>query len=134
MADRSALYSTIATVLPLFALALLAERRIGVRERSTDPGLDALLAICLICAAAIGEFGALSALAGNDTHGNRVSAELGLGLAGVVLFADMVWTQVAGYRATTTSRWRLAAMTTFGLTLIGVGALLLGLFWIADGL
>jgi hypothetical protein len=65
-------YATVATILPLFVLTLTATNRFGVRDDSEAPGADAAIGIGLICAAAIGEFSALDALASDGTHSLRL--------------------------------------------------------------
>lgn len=93
--------------------------------------MDAILGIGLITAAAIGEFAAFDALAGHPTHSNRVAAELGTGFAGLFLYGDLVWSQVRGYTSHNPKAWHRRVLTAGAVTLIGMGALLLTLFWLS---
>lgn len=134
MADNT-LYSTVAQVLPLFLLALALERsKFGVHEESTDPTLDACIAIGILGAAALGEFACFVALAGTPTRSTKLSAEVSLGIAGVALLIELITTQVTAYRKrvneeTTVRRHQWIVSVFAGVVIVSAGAvfLLLGI-------
>lgn len=95
--DDSTLYATIAQVLPLFVLALALERRFGVHDNSNDPTIDAVIAITLLVAAALGEFACFVALAGEPSRSTRITAEIALGITGLFLLGDLITGQVGNY-------------------------------------
>jgi cytochrome c biogenesis protein CcdA len=131
--DRSALYSTIATMLPIFALALLVERRIGPDERSTSPTTDALLALSVLTMCALGEFSAFVGLADGPSHGATTTSELAMGTAGVLLIADIASSVVGAHaehdessqhrRGVAIAAGVLIVLSALALILFGVGAI-----------
>lgn len=120
MADRSSYYSTVATLLPLFALALLVERRIGASERSTDATSDAYLALGFLASCAFGEFAAFVGLTDGPSRGANICSGLALGLAGVLLIGDLAWAQVSAHNTFVEDKRKrkrvriLAAVIVFG--------------------
>lgn len=133
--DDSTFYATIAQVLPLFVLALALERRtFGAHEKSAEPTLDALLGISIITTAAIGEFACFSALAGTPSHSTRTTAEVALGLTGVFLLGDLVWSQVSAHAEHNTPKWQRRLIIGFGGLVIAAAAVFLTVFALAAGL
>jgi hypothetical protein len=125
-------YATVATVLPLFVITLSAARRIGVKDGSETPGIDACIGISMLSAMAIGELSSIAALAGSPTSATLHSSELGVGLAGLLLFADLVWAQVTAHAKYERPTWQHRLVCGGGVLVIGVGGVLLVLTWIGD--
>jgi hypothetical protein len=125
-------YATVATVLPLFTLTLTAQRRLGLRAGSESPELDVMIGISMLCAMAIGEFAAISALAGKPTRATLNASELGVGLAGLLLFADLIWAQVGAYLAYEPPRRRKYLVQVAAIAVVGFGALFLILTLVED--
>jgi hypothetical protein len=128
--DDSTLYSTIAQVLPLFVLALAAERRFGVHERSTGPTIDAIVGIAFLTSCAIGELGAFAGLT-HPSSSNKSAAEIGLGFASLFLFADLIWAQVSAHKAHDRPTAERIAVHVIGTAVIAAGAVLLLLAYLA---
>lgn len=121
----STFFSTAAQVLPLFALTLAAERRLGVHERSTDPTLDAVIGIALIASVGIGEYSALAALTGRPTHAEATGVEISLGLSGVLLLIDLVARQVSAHKAHHVGRWQRRLVLALATAVIAGAAVVL---------
>jgi small-conductance mechanosensitive channel len=140
VAETRDFFGTAAQVIPLFALAVLAERRLRVRGDAEEPtpsvGPDAptlmvstLLVILFAVSAALAEASALHGLAYRPTLADRHLVIGGLTISGVTLFVDVVLMWIARHQKASGHGWQSIVVVAFGAAVVVTGVLLAAITW-----